>query len=99
MGTTVLLLPLLRHASQRVLCTGTDAVHGASTAGLFRMDTLRARLSSPLPGCHRRVPLLERTIPPRHTAHHYTCRWRTTNPPSSPCIPTDKWARDVHNPA
>src|SRR6266851_1241334 len=62
-------------------------------------DTLRDPLSSPLQWCHRRVQPLERTIPPHHSAHRYTCRWRKTNPPPSPCTPDDKWVRDVHNPA
>src|SRR5262245_43412238 len=57
---------------------------------LLTRDTLRAPLSSPLQGCHRRVQLQEKTIPPHHSAHRCICRWRMTNPPSSLCIPDDK---------
>src|SRR2546425_6793635 len=62
-------------------------------------DTLRDLLSSRLQWSHRRVHSLGRTIPLHHTAHRCTCRWRTTTSANSPCMPTDKWARDVHNPA
>src|SRR2546422_11763795 len=66
---------------------------------LLKQNTLRDPLSSRLQWCHRRVHCQERTIPPHHTAHRCTCRWRTTTSAYAPCIPTDKWARDVHNPA
>src|SRR2546426_12552533 len=99
MGIMTLLLAWLRHEPPLALGTSRDTVHGAFAAGPFRMDTLRDPLSSPLQGCHRRVHCPERTIPPHHSAHRCTCRWRTTSPPFSRCIPTDKWARDVHNPA
>src|SRR5712691_9642732 len=74
----------------------TDAVAFGDT--LLTRDTLRDLLASLLQSCHRRVQPLERTIPPHHSAHRCTCRWRKTNPPSSPCTPDDKWVRDVHNP-
>src|SRR6266704_7191743 len=70
-----------------------------SSATSLTRDTLRDPLSSPLQECHRRVHCPERTIPPHHTAHRCTCRWRTTTSAYAPCIPTGKWARDVHNPA
>src|SRR5437879_6225213 len=66
---------------------------------LLKQNTLRDPLSSRLQSCHRRVPPLEKTIPLHHTAHRCTCRWRTTTSAYSLCIPTDKWARGVHNPA
>src|SRR5262249_50411729 len=62
-------------------------------------DTLRDPLSLRLQWCHRRVQILERTIPPHHTAHRCTCRWRNTTSAYTPCTPADKCARDVHNPA
>src|SRR6266567_3079916 len=65
----------------------------------LRLYTLRAQLSSRLQWCHRRVQTLERTIPPHHSAHRCTCRWRTTTSAYAPCIPTDTWARAVHNPS
>src|SRR5215510_14038954 len=82
---------------QFLLSPCTDMVTFGAT--LLTRDTLRDPLSSPLQSCHRRVQLLERTIPPHHSAHRCTCRSRMTSPPCSRCIPDDKWARDVHNPA
>jgi len=67
---------------------GTDDLIPRDT--LLTRDTLRDPLSSRLQWCHRRVQTPERTIPPHHSARHCTCRWRTTTPPSSRCIPTDK---------
>src|SRR5712691_7482926 len=78
-----------------LLCT--DSLIHRDT--LLTRDTLRDPLASPPQSCHRRVHCPERTIPPHHTAHRCTCRWRTTTSAYSPCIPSDKWARDVHNPA
>src|SRR6266498_4502810 len=75
----------------------TDDLISSDTS--LKRYTLRDLLSSRLQSCHRRVPPLEKTIPLHHTAHRCTCRWRTTNPSSSPCTPDDKWDGDVHNPA
>ncbi len=89
-------LPAHQHVSRHSEVPAS-AVHGGSTAGCVRRDTLRAQLALRLQGCHRRVHCLERTMPPHHSALRCTCRWRTTSPPCSRCIPADKWARAVHN--
>src|SRR5882724_9842345 len=96
-GTDCFVLRAIQTFPLFALLLSTDDLIQRDTS--LTRDTLRDPLASRLQWCHRRVPPLEKTIPPHHTAHRCTCRWRTTNPPFSRCIPTDKWDGDVHNPA
>src|SRR6266446_449949 len=48
----------------------TDGLISSDTS--LKRDTLRDLLSLRLQSCHRRVPPLEKTIPPHHTTHRCT---------------------------
>src|SRR5712691_10823984 len=79
------------------LLLSTDDLLSSNTS--LTRDTLRDLLALRLQWYHRRVPPLERTTHPHHSAHRCTCRWRTTNPPFSRCIPDERRDGDVHHPA